>query len=54
MLVTALFSKGYGKIILDTNPKNKRAMHVYEKIGFVKTGIRKTAGKTSWGSSSLP
>lgn len=28
------------RVVLDTNLNNKRAQHVYEKIGFVQTGIR--------------
>ena len=39
MLIDALFGNyGYEKIILDTNLNNKRAQHVYEKIGFRKLG----------------
>lgn len=35
MLIRALFDDmGYEKIILDTNLKNTRAQHVYEKLGF--------------------
>lgn len=35
MLISYLFkNKEINKIVLDTNLKNKRAMHVYEKIGF--------------------
>ena len=38
MLINYLFKKkSYAKIILDTNMKNKRAQHVYEKLGFKKT-----------------
>lgn len=37
MLMSYLFMEiGYNKIILDTNLNNKRAQHVYEKIGFRK------------------
>ena len=36
MLIDELFSRGYKKIILDTNLKNKRAQHVYENLGFCK------------------
>ena len=40
MLIGALFRKGCGKIILDTNLNNTRAQHVYELLGFQKTGVR--------------
>ena len=40
MLIRALFSMGAEKIILDTNLKNTRAQHVYELLGFRKTGIQ--------------
>lgn len=40
MLIKYLFyQQGYEKIILDTNLENKRAQHVYEKIGFRKVRI---------------
>lgn len=42
MLINYLFDeKKYTKIILDTNLSNKRAQHVYEKLGFEKVGIKK-------------
>jgi len=41
MLINALFvNHGFERIILDTNLKNVRAQHTYEKIGFRKTGER--------------
>lgn len=41
MLIECLFNeKGYNKIILDTNANNKRAQHVYEKIGFQQVAVR--------------
>ncbi len=41
MLMGALFGElGYEKIILDTNLTNKRAQHVYEKLGFRRVGER--------------
>lgn len=41
MIIGALFNEyGYEKIILDTNLQNRRAQHVYEKIGFRKVGVR--------------
>lgn len=44
LLITMLFDKGYETIVLDTNLNNKRAQHVYETLGFIKTGI----GYDSW------
>jgi len=42
MLAGELFGAlDYDKIILDTNLNNKRAQHVYEKIGFRKVGERR-------------
>lgn len=45
MFIDALFRYfNYDKIILDTNVKNERAQHVYEKkLGFEKLGIRENA-----------
>jgi RimJ/RimL family protein N-acetyltransferase len=41
MLINYLFSEiNVDKIVLDTNLKNTRAQHVYEKLGFKKTGVR--------------
>ena len=38
MLINYLFKElNYKKVILDTKLENKRAQHVYEKIGFIKT-----------------
>jgi len=34
MFIYELFAMGYRKIVLDTSPENKRAQHVYEKLGF--------------------
>lgn len=34
VLISCLFDIGYTKIVLDTNPKNTRARHVYEMLGF--------------------
>ncbi len=39
MLITSLFAKGYQKIVLDTNLRNTRAQHVYEKLGFQKLRV---------------
>ena len=43
MQIRELFSRGYTKIVLDTNLKNKRAQHVYERLGFQKVNIRMDA-----------
>ena len=44
MFINYLFQKlGYDKIVLDTKLDNKRAQHVYEKIGFTKTSVDKNA-----------
>ena len=40
LLIGELFSKGYERIVLDTNLKNTRAQHVYETLGFRKVGVR--------------
>ena len=40
MLIRELFRRGCERIVLDTNLQNTRAQHVYEKLGFVKQGIR--------------
>ena len=50
MFIDALFhSYGYEKIILDTNAKNTRAQHVYEKIGFKKVGENRDSWKDQLG-----
>lgn len=43
MLIKELFSMGYVKIILDTNLKNTRAQHVYERLGFQKVRINENS-----------
>lgn len=41
MLITYLFNKkSVEKIVLDTNLRNTRAQHVYEKLGFKKVCVR--------------
>ena len=40
LFINMLFDKGYDEIILDTNLNNVRAQHVYETLGFEKTGVR--------------
>ena len=49
MLIHALFTSGYTKIILDTNQKNTRAQHVYEKLGFRKVRIHENSWKNQLG-----
>lgn len=50
MLIDYLFSSmGYKKIILDTNLKNKRAQHVYEKLGFCKVKTNLDSWKDQMG-----
>ena len=49
LLIRELFSKGYAKIILDTNLNNKRAQHVYEKLGFRKVRVCVDAWKDQLG-----
>lgn len=39
LLIQALFSMGYTRILLDTNLKNIRAQHVYESLGFQKLRV---------------
>ena len=41
LLIRALFERGCGKIVLDTNLNNLRAQHVYEKLGFQKIAVRR-------------
>lgn len=44
MFIRYLFDvPGYHTIILDTNLKNTRAQHVYEKLGFRKIAVRTDA-----------
>ena len=50
MLMHYLFLESdYDKIILDTNLKNKRAQHVYQKLGFQKTATRLDSWKNQVG-----
>lgn len=39
LLVRHLLQSGYTRIVLDTNLKNTRAQHVYEKLGFQKLRV---------------
>jgi RimJ/RimL family protein N-acetyltransferase len=50
MLISTLFYQyGYTKIILDTNLNNKRAQHVYEKLGFLKVRVNMNSWKNQLG-----
>ena len=49
LLIRELFAAGYAKIILDTNLKNTRAQHVYEKLGFRKVRVRENAWEDQLG-----
>ncbi len=49
MLIGELFKMGYGKIILDTNFENKRARHVYERLGFKQRRLNVNAGRNQLG-----
>ena len=48
-LIEYLFDKKCSKIVLDTNILNKRAQHVYEKIGFKKVRIKENCFKNDLG-----
>ncbi len=39
MFIEGLFAMGYKKIVLDTNLRNERAQHVYERLGFQKLRV---------------
>lgn len=43
LLISELFSKGFEKIVLSITMENKRAHHVYEKLGFVNTEIKENS-----------
>lgn len=49
MLIRELFSRGFTKIILDTNVKNERAQHVYELLGFHKVRVRENSWRNQLG-----
>ncbi len=50
LLIKYLFlQKGVDKIILDTNLKNTRAQHVYEKLGFRRIRVNTDAWKDQLG-----
>ena len=51
MLISHLFTvMGYNRIVLDTNLKNKRAQHVYEKLGFSKISIHENSWQDQLGT----
>lgn len=50
MLISSLFKqKEIQKIILDTNLKNRRAQHVYEKLGFRKVAVHHDSWRNQLG-----
>lgn len=49
MLIHRLFDSGYTKIVLDTSPKNTRAQHVYETLGFHKLRVNINSWKNQLG-----
>lgn len=50
MLISALFDDmGYEKIVLDTNFKNTRAQHVYERLGFQRLRVRERSWQDQLG-----
>lgn len=50
MLIRELFDIGYLKIVLDTDFNNKRAQHVYEKLGFRQVDIKLNSWKDQLGN----
>ena len=49
MLIEEMFRMGANVIFLDTNLKNTRAQHVYEKLGFRKTAVHYNSWKNQLG-----
>ena len=50
LLIDYLFTqKKFNKIVLDTNLKNIRAQHTYEKLGFIKTEVKSDSWKDQLG-----
>lgn len=49
LISTLLCDRGYEKIILDTNLKNARAQHIYEKIGFKKLRVNSNSWRDHLG-----
>ena len=50
MLIGALFAFGYERIVLDTQPENHRAHHVYELLGFRRIGVREKCWRDGCGN----
>ena len=50
LLIKSLFDMGLTKIVLDTNLNNTRAQHVYELLGFQKTGVRMDSWRDQLGN----
>ena len=50
MLINSLFNDiGFRKIVLDTNLKNERAQHVYERLGFKKLRVNENCWRNQDG-----
>jgi RimJ/RimL family protein N-acetyltransferase len=49
LISTLLYKYDYSKIILDTNLNNKRAQHVYEKLGFRKVRVNMDSWRNQLG-----
>ena len=49
LLIRELFSRGFEKIVLDTNLNNTRAQHVYELLGFQKLRVNQDSWKDQLG-----
>ncbi len=49
ILIRYLFDRGFTTVALDTNPDNRRARHVYEKLGFHQVRIRKNCWRDQRG-----
>ena len=50
LLIKELFARGFARIVLDTNLNNRRAQHVYEKLGFQKVAIRENSWRDQLGN----
>lgn len=49
MLIKALFAMRFQRIVLDTDLENRRAQHVYEKVGFTRLGVAHDSWRNSLG-----